>query len=243
MPRRSVVVAFALSGSLAVYSAEARADDARPDDLEPSAAPAAAPEPLPAPPSADPAAAEPVPERGRGGDDLPRHRAKRARVLFIEPTLGIGTPVGLAGGSLVWAPDKLIALAAGAGAGLGGLQVAAGVRGRASATERLAFSFGAGWSMGGVTLEERGLFFGIFSAMGHSSARPPEYRWDRAQMLDFDIALEHDAGDLVLRPFLGLGYVLNRADAASGTPCPSGCAATSVRAFPYLGMSFAYGIL
>lgn len=135
--------------------------------------------------------------------------------LYLEPALGIGTPIGLGGLSIIVRPMEALSLSAGAGASFDGAQIAVG--GRVHVKEegsydapgdKTGISLGAGWSMGNMDtpLTPKNLF----SSMGHTSGRFSSPRWEPAHRLNLDLSLHVPLSRSVgLRTFAGIGVVLN----------------------------------
>jgi hypothetical protein len=164
--------------------------------------------------------------------------ASSPRTLLVEPVVGAGAPLGLAGGSLVLAPLRYFAIHGGAGAGVKGLQIGAGARGRApiGKTAKTALSFGAGWSMGATETDGASA---LFAQMGHRSAREGlRGKWSQAQLVNLDLALEHDFDAFVLRPFAGFGYVVGGKGGVSTQTDEA-----LVRLIPFAGIALQVGLL
>ena len=157
---------------------------------------------------------------------------------MMEGTLGIGTPVGWLGASAVVAPIRPLALHAGIGLGTQGWQFAAGARGRIPLVPRRSLDLGASWSTGA--------YAGVDGKVGSFGTAPIWY-WRHAHQLNFELSLEFDQRLLVVRPFFGLGYVVNGADAVradSLCATASNCSPSSkARLTPFFGVAIAFGVL
>jgi hypothetical protein len=166
--------------------------------------------------------------------------ARAAESVFVEGALGMGAPLGWAGASVVAVPTPVLAVHAGAGLGSQGPQIAAGLRARVALTPREHLSIGGGWSTGQIAV----VGDSAFSALPvMNRKRAPTWFWDRAHMVNLDVSFEHDTGGLILRPFAGLGYVVNDHSARVNATCLGCSPGPFVRVIPYLGFAFAVGIL
>ena len=166
---------------------------------------------------------------------------KPRRTLLAEAALGVGTPTGWAGASLVLTPIEIFSLHGGVGLGSHGVQVEAGARGRFRTSAKRHLAFGAGWSTGQVVLAGSGW-------VPSSAEGPQTWFWRRAHLVNTDVSLEHDARWAVLRPFAGLGVIANADDVV---PVNDGCGLVCRRSPPnlwqrsvlYFGVAVAFGVL
>lgn len=179
--------------------------------------------------------------RARADADAPPSEASLPRAVVVEGSAGIGAPLGYLGGALVLRPASPLAIHGGVGLGAQGPQLAAGARGLYAFAPRTAAGVGASWSTGALAMPEGR--DGTWSPI-QSQKRPPIWSWSRAHMINFELTLEHDARSVLIRPFLGLGYVLNGAEArlANCGNCPN-ARPTSARFVPYFGFAVAFGVL
>jgi hypothetical protein len=72
----------------------------------------------------------------------------------------------------------------------------------------------------------------------------PTWFWRRAHMVNVDASLERDVRFAIVRPFAGIGYILNGGDAvAVNQPCVACAAGVGARVIPYVGVAIAFGVL
>ena len=171
------------------------------------------------PQASTPVTTEQHPARLHG--DEPYH-AWRERPLAVDATLGIATPLGLAGVSAEYAPFEYASFGAGVGTNLIGWQLAAMGRARYTPEEGQTLYVGAGYSQGRHSQSEGnrdGLFslvLGPLSAMGHNPKRGHD--WRTARWLNLEAGQERrTAGGLDVRGFIGCAILLNR---DAGIPAP-----------------------
>lgn len=161
----------------------------------------------------------------------------------MEGATGVGAPLGWLGGELVFVPLRSVVLHAGAGLGSQGVQVSAGARYRFALRARNSVDVGASWSSGAYA----GVPSSVPPLPEMGVQHPVTFYWDRAHFANLDLSYEHDFGGVILRPFLGVGYVLNGNDAiVTNLPCYSGsesCSKTLARIVPFFGLSLAFGVL
>ena len=163
-----------------------------------------------------------------------RPRARSVPPRFaLEPSLGLGTPLGYVGGSVVVALLPALLLHAGVGLGQQGPQVEAGLRVRLPLASHLVLSPGASWSSGSFADWDE-----------YWSTR---FYWERAHFLNLTLGLDM-AGhpSLPFRPFVGAGYVLNDAQAISlQSGCPErGCQPSFTSRYQlFAGVAMAFSIL
>lgn len=181
----------------------------------------------------------------RGGEPAPpREPAAAARkILYAEGSAGIGAPLGWLGVSAVVLPISALAIHGGIGVGSQSFQFSAGARGRTPIGPKSNLSFGGSWSTGSIAVIGSSAI-PRFSGEGN---KPETWFWSRAHIVNVDASLEFVTPKLVVRPFVGIGYVVNAADAflvnrrnksdPAGTPPVSACV------IPYLGFALAWGLL
>lgn len=162
-----------------------------------------------------------------------------ARTLLFEGAAGIGAPLGWLGASAVVVPIEALALHGGVGLGSQGIQIDAGLRARFARGPRDHFAVGAGWSSGSVAV------VGSDFLPGFGMKHYPVWYWNRAHLVNIDVSFEHDlGGSVVARPFVGIGYVVNRGDALLvNAPCPGCKPGVLANTIPYFGVAFAFGVL
>jgi hypothetical protein len=162
------------------------------------------------------------------------------RAVVVEGSAGLGTPLGYLGGALVLRPASFVALHGGVGLGAQGVQFAAGARGIYAFDRRTTAGLGVAWSTGALAMPDGR--DGPWNPI-QSQKRPPIWSWSRAHLINFELMVEHDARSVLIRPFLGLGYVLNGADARlANCDCPA-ARPMSARFVPYFGFAVAFGVL
>lgn len=186
----------------------------------------------------DARAADPEKESAAGSE-----RAQR-RTVLVEGLAGLGTPLGWLGGSLVVAPIAPLAFHVGAGIGSQSPQLSLGARGRISVGPRSRLGLGGSWSTGEhAGVEGVPLFY---------SQGDPIFFWRRAHFVNLEGGLEVDTGTFVIRPFVGVGYVVN-GPYGSRTVAPSSsisyeirscdCSPVIARLVPFAGFAIAFGVL
>jgi hypothetical protein len=152
--------------------------------------------------------------------------------LAVEAQLGLGAPLGLAGGAIEIAGDWF-ALSAGLGAGVSGLQVGGTARYRLRLARIFNINIGAGLSAGAYEWTEPFIF--------DNAARK---RWDTAYWANGELGFEFGPfSGFRVRPFVGMGSILNRDDAVCIGDAVGHCEAVhSGDGFflPYLGVALGY---
>jgi hypothetical protein len=168
-------------------------------------------------------------------------RSSRSYVLALEPSIGVGTPLGWLGGSVVVTPHRSLALDAGLGLGSQGVQIAGGGRTPVLRKETASVWLGASWSSG------------RFAQVGATTLAPSPtgdgdiLYWRRAHFINVEASLERDlASRIGLRAFGGIGWLVNRGDAI----CPNRLASercsdmAGIASFvPYAGVALVLGVL
>lgn len=160
----------------------------------------------------------------------------------------MGAPLGWLGASVVVAPFDAVAIHGGVGIGSQSPQLALGVRGRIRAGARTRLGIGGTWSTG----EYAGIEGGLVVIPAIFERHAPIFFWRRAHIINLEGSLEADLGSVVLRPFIGIGYVAND-DYGSRTTEPStytgiesrGCDCSPFRAriVPFVGFGLQFGAL
>lgn len=166
----------------------------------------------------------------------------RAPALGGELSLGIGTPLGLAGASMVAFPVRWLSLRAGAGITLGGIQYALMAGPRLQLSDTICVGGALGVSYGDtdtLRLGDAPLRFGA----GDRFVQGEGWTWANMELTsDVILAAVADAGALLyLRGALGLGvrvagscHATEAADDTGGTlPCTG-----DERWAPYAGVAF-----
>jgi hypothetical protein len=166
--------------------------------------------------------------------------ASSPRLAFVEPTAGFGTPLGWLGASLVLRPLDRLATHVGAGLGTQGVQLSAGAR-TSIPVGRRAIGLGLAWSTGSYAGVDDGAY--VIGA-----AQPRIYRWDRAQLVNVELSIEDLASResrLSVRPFVGLGFVLNGSDGvcATGASDRQCDGPGRARFVPFAGIAVPIGVL
>jgi hypothetical protein len=158
--------------------------------------------------------------------------ASPPKVLWLEPSAGIGTPVGWFGGEFVLRATGWLSMHGGLGLGTQGRQLASGARIR---VPRTSLATGLAWSIGRFA----GLESGFFGFGGNSSEI---HYWRRAHTLNLELSADQaHTGRFELRPFGGLGCVVNAADTCvSAAHCGPPMKA---RLIPFVGVAVASGVL
>ena len=137
--------------------------------------------------------------------------------LALEPSVGLGTPLGYLGASVVVYPIHVVALHAGAGLGHQGPQIEAGARYRVAMAKNLYLSPGLSWSTGSYATGA--------SDVNNTSASSQIFYWDRAHFANTTLGLEVRARSVAARPFIGLGYAFGK-EISANRICPErGCSA------------------
>jgi len=170
------------------------------------------------------------------------------RVAF-DAHLGMGTPLGLLGGSLEVTPVAALTVGAGVGTSAFGPQVAGLVRLRTAPRREGSFYVGGGYSQGRY---EQGLsnrygifstFDGIFESMGEHPPTPWR-SWQTARWLNLEIGADtRRASGLDARGFLGIANLLNPnqnelTDDELGAPSPLNVVPWVI----YCGMAIGYSL-
>jgi len=161
----------------------------------------------------------------------------------VTAQLGLGSPLGYAGGAMAWTPLPAFTLEAGAGAGSAGPQLALMGLGRVT-RERSAWGFGAGVSGGryiaGPTCDA------FLCDDGSQHARKV---WDVALWANAEVFGEwwsEPGRSWFLRPRAGLGVVLNpgagekTADICGEVRCDGVSGIPPERLIPYVGLSLGH---
>lgn len=158
------------------------------------------------------------------------------RLLEIEGVLGLGTPLGYAGMSIVSRALRPLVLSTGLGAASQGVQWALGARGELDVSSRERLAFGLVWSAGRYAA---GSLVQVVDATD-------VYYWRHARVVSLEVSLsERISRALSARPFLGLGVVTNPGDAICANPSSTCNASTPTRAvlIPYLGIAAVCAVL
>jgi hypothetical protein len=165
--------------------------------------------------------------------------------LLLEPAIGMGTPVGWAGVEVIVAPARALELHGGVGIGSQSPQLAAGVRARIAQVSQDSLAIGAGWSTGQAAVDPWSPlpFVALFDTARSS---PPIWFWRQAHLINLDLSYERGLHLGVLRPFAGVGFIVN--DAAQTNRLPDGRPRSDApplfaRFVPYFGLAFALGLL
>jgi hypothetical protein len=155
----------------------------------------------------------------------PNYSAWADRPFAVDASLGIATPVGLAGVWLDGSPTRWLSLSVGAGTNLSGLQLAGMVRFRFTPNRRDSPFIGAGYSRGPFS-QSRWTRYGMMSIpdgaydqMLADHSPTPGRHWDLAHWvnLEFGGELRRSSG-FDARAFGGLGMLANPRDNTVGTP-------------------------
>jgi hypothetical protein len=103
--------------------------------------------------------------------------------FVLSLSAGLGTPTGLLGGEVQYNPLKYVGVAGGVGANTDGVQVMLAIRPRFPASSHLAFTAGAGWSMGRDDQVEEPLLY-------IDGPYPPTFvrHYDLAHWINWDLA-------------------------------------------------------
>jgi hypothetical protein len=154
--------------------------------------------------------------------------------VSFEAQLGLGAPLGLAGGAVEIAGDRL-ALSAGGGLGVSGPQVAVTARYRFRLARIFNISVGAGVSAGPYEWVEPLVF-----------DNPARKHWDTAFWANGELGFEIGWPiGFHARPFLGVGSILNRQAGVcvgdTATFCQSSHSGDGF-ILPYAGIAIAYAI-
>jgi len=157
----------------------------------------------------------------------------RPGLLAIEPSVGLGTPLGYGGISVVASPLENLGLGAGVGLGQHGAQIAGAVRGRVRSMRD------------SYLVLELGASTGAYAAVSGSGPAPTTFYFDRASFLN--AALSHDflaVGRTWLRLFGGASYLLDRSGfvVVNGT-CASCKVPARARFDVFLGFAVAIDVL
>jgi hypothetical protein len=136
------------------------------------------------------------------------------RHLMLEGSLGLGTPVGIAGIAVDYSPWPFLGLNLGIGLGLAGLQYGFTPRVRlfrAGKHTQVALYLGAGASAGAY--KQPSVNFDLFSSLddgGDPGPSAPTSRWAMAYWANAEIGVEirKEAGP-AFRPYLGVSRLLN----------------------------------
>lgn len=173
------------------------------------------------------------PEPSPAGPQAPRDPGHH---LLVEGAVGVGAPLGWAGVSALALPVSWLGIHGGIGVGSQSLQIGAGLRGRIQAGERRYIGIGAGWSTGQIAV------VGDSALPSFAYANKRIWFWDRAHLLNLDASFEAEHRLGIIRPFVGLGFVMNGGDALASSetiplPCPNCSPGFSARVIPYLGIA------
>jgi hypothetical protein len=135
------------------------------------------------------------------------------RHLMLEGSLGLGTPVGIAGFAVDYSPWPFLAVNLGIGIGLAGLQYGLTPRVRlfrAGKHTQVALYLGAGVSAGAY--KQPSVSFDLTSELDDAEPGPavPVSRWAMAYWANAEIGVEirKEAGP-AFRPYLGVSRLLN----------------------------------
>lgn len=173
-------------------------------------------------------------------------RSPRPKLVWLEGSAGFGTPLGWVGGSLVLRPSDSLAMHAGAGLGTQGLQVAAGGRAFLPVSATRALGLGVTWSIGPYAAIEAGVLgFQVGTRSGRGQS-PETYVWGRAHSVNVEVSFSSrdTQSTFALRPFLGLGYVVNGGDATCANVNATLCTGPArARLVPFIGVAAAFGLL
>ena len=166
----------------------------------------------------------------RSEDPGPPERAASAsawadRPFALDASLGISTPVGLAGIWLDGSPTRWVSLSVGAGTSFSGLQLAGMVRFRFTPNRRDSPFIGAGYSRGPFA-QNRWTRFGLVSIpdgaydqMLADHSPTPGRHWNLAHWLNLEFGgeLRRSTG-FDARGFGGIGLLANPRDNTVGAP-------------------------
>jgi len=159
---------------------------------------------------------------------------RRWPTLSVDAQVGLGAPLGLAGVGLEVAGDWLV-VGAGVGVGVSGPQMAATARCRLRLHAMINLTVGAGASAGPYEWVEPFIF-----------DDPARKHWDIAVWVNGEIGLELGSPTgLRLRPFVGIGSILNRqAGACVGDTIAHCKGAHSGDGFnlPFVGVAVVYAV-
>lgn len=171
-----------------------------------------------------------------------RARTERS-VLAVEGSAGIGTPLGWLGAGAVIRPFTWLDIHGGGGLGTEGVQVEAGARGRMPIDKRTFLGLGASWSSGAFVAVAPDRVVYIWPDMSHPS--PPMRYFRRAHFLNFEVSAEQATAAFRVRPFLGVGVVLDPGDGVlvNAQCTPASCPMNHVVLVPYAGVSLALPVL
>jgi hypothetical protein len=181
-----------------------------------------------------------VPAPARAAEDRnARARAEGAPVA-LEGSAGMGAPLGWLGAEAVLRASPWTDLHGGAGLGTEGLQVGAGLRGRAPLSRYTSLTIGASWSSG--------RFVAMASFLGlpeMDRPSPPMRYFSRANFVNFDVGVETSDRGFRTRPFLGLGMVVDPSDGVlTNATCDArSCPMKQLIVVPYIGAAFALPVL
>lgn len=161
--------------------------------------------------------------------------------VFVDTTLGVGTPVGWAGAGALVLVDPALGLHGGVGLGSQGVQIAAGGRGRIALAPARRLALGLSWSTG--------RYYGVPTTVTPipeiGEKRPYVAIWERAHFANAELGYEREWESFLFRTFLGLGVAMNDSDlVVNDTACARhSCSATKSRLVPYFGLAFDFGVL
>jgi hypothetical protein len=155
----------------------------------------------------------------------------------VEPSVGVGTPLGWLGGALSIKPLPMLVLHAGAGLGSQSVQLAAGARLAVRRSERTSAWVGVGWSSGAFVQQGATT---IFPSVWDDAQF---WYWKRAHFVNLEASFERQlTGRLGARLFTGIAGLVNRDDAICGARYCSG-EPTPLPILPYLGAALVVGLL
>ena len=168
-----------------------------------------------------------------------------AHVIAAEASVGVGSPLGWLGASLVVRPLRWVALHAGVGLGSVGVQWQAGIRGSVPAPPWLHVNdvdVGTSWSTGPyywANYAEQTVQDDFGSPDG---SKDYSRYWPQASWLNLEASFERALGAYAsVRPFVGVGLILN---GAHGVPLTSTTYQECYRCgewTPFLGVALAVG--
>jgi hypothetical protein len=181
-----------------------------------------------------------VPARAGASEEASSRTRANDAALALEGSAGMGTPLGWLGAGAVLRATPWTDIHGGAGLGTEGLQIEAGLRGRAPISRYSALTLGASWSSG--------RFVAVSSELGFpvtDRASPPMRYFSRAQFVNLDIGMETAQAGFRTRPFIGVGTVVDPGDGylVNATCDARGCPMGRFIVVPYIGAAFALPVL
>jgi hypothetical protein len=163
--------------------------------------------------------------------------------VAAEGSAGIGTPLGWLGAEAVFRISSFTDFHGGIGLGTEGIQVGAGIRALAPLSRYSALTFGGAWSSGSfVAVAPQPALLGL-PEMNKQS--PPMRYFGRAHFVNLDVGVETSASSYRVRPFIGLGMVVNPGDGVlvNATCDTRSCPMNHLILVPYVGAAVALPIL